>query len=200
MALILSTPREDLETGLFVRIDVENYRQYVGGPATTEVLTFSNYHREIVIGGENYLPFGNLVNITSLDAQVKASAAPVTISISGIPSSSVKEVVASDIKGSEVRVYRAMIDPADGSLITASPVGRFTGFVNNYSINDEWDDESQTAYNSVDLYCTSTIEFLENVVRSRKTNPDSYRDYADDPSFDNIPSLENSTFNFGAPK
>jgi hypothetical protein len=200
MALVFSTPRDQVETGIFVRLDVDNYRAYEGGPATDQILTFSNYHRSVTIDSREYLPLGNLVNIGSLDGQIKAAPAPIVVSITGIPSSSVKEILASDIKGSQIRIYRGLFDATTGDVaITGGGSGRFNGFVNNYTLVEEWDEELRLAYNTVDLYCTSNIEFFENVVRSRRTNPDSYRSYYDDPSFDRIPTLKNSTFDFGAP-
>lgn len=203
MAVILSG-RDNIETGLFCRIDVEQYNDSSTGPYTQEILTFSDYYRTVEINGETYLPFGNLVQISNLNAELKATAAPITVSVSGIPNSSLKEIIHSRIKGSEIRIYRGLFDAETGAVITGigtNPVGRFTGFISNYTLTEEWDSASRTAYNTIDFYCQSNIDFLASVVRGRKTNPDSHKSfYPNDPSMDRVPTLMNNVFNFGAPK
>jgi hypothetical protein len=203
MPIILSN-RDSVETGLFCRIDVQQYRNSSSGAFSQQVLTFSDYYRTVEIAGETYLPFGNLLQIGSLNAELKASAAPLTVSVSGIPNTSLKDIIHSRIKGSEIRIYRGLFDAETGAIISgigANPVGRFTGFISNYSLTEEWDSATRTAYSTVDFYCQSNIDFLGSITRGRKTNPESYTAlYPNDPSFDRIPNLQQNIFNFGGPK
>jgi len=139
-----------------------------------------------------------------LDNQIKASSAPITVSVTGIPTNSIPEVKYSQIKGAPIRIFRSLHDASTGELLTSvspNPVGRFSGFINNFTIIEEYDYASRTAFCTIDFYCSSNIEFLNNVVKGRKTNPDSYRAlYPNDPSMDRVPNLVNNVFDFGAPK
>jgi hypothetical protein len=102
-----------------------------------------------------------------------------------------------------VRIYRALFNAATGAYldIEGNPLGRFRGFVNNYSLNEELDNTNKTATNTLVLTCASAANVLQNKIAGRRTNPESQkRYYPTDISMDRVPNLENATFNFGAPK
>ena len=101
-----------------------------------------------------------------------------------------------------MRVYRLFSNPSTGAVlsIAGNPAGRFRGYVNNYSLQEEWDNQTRTATNTIVLQCASSVDVLNNKIAGRKTNPESQkRFYPTDVSFDRVPNLENATFNFGAP-
>lgn len=202
MALNLSS-YDHVQTNLFVRIQVDEYSQTAGGPYTTEVLRFSDLNTTFEINGESYLGAGNLMGITSTSSEISASGGQVTISLSGIPNTSIAEIVNSKIKGAPVRIYRAFFNANTGALLTFSPnpIGRYRGFVNSYSLNEEFDNATRTSSNTLVLVCSSAVDVLNNKVAGRKTNPESQkRFYPSDVSMDRVPTLENATFDFGAPK
>lgn len=192
-----------VETGLFVKLVVENYRTTPAGAASTQTLTFSDYHREVIITPDLYLPLGGLVSIGASRSEIRSSGDSIKIGISGIPNSSLQEILYSDIKGSTVSVYRGFFDVETGNIlpIAGNPAGRFFGYVNNYSIEEELNVAELSGTHTITLECASYINLLKTFVNGRRTNPvDQKLLYPGDTSFDRVPNLVGSNYNFGAPK
>ena len=80
-----------VETGLFVRIEVDYYKTAPGDTPTSTVLRFSDYRGTVTIDGESYVGLGRLLGITSTTSELKGSTSSVTITISGIPDSRSEE-------------------------------------------------------------------------------------------------------------
>lgn len=180
-----------VETALFVRIDVPGY----------DVLRFSNYYRPYTINGESYTGLGTLVGITNSDNNLRAAPGTLTITISGIPNSNLAEILDSKIKGSNVQVWRVFFDPVTGQPLdlAVNPIGRFQGIVNNYSLDESWEQGSQTITNTMGIICSSTVQVLNNKISGRRTNStDQKRLYPTDTSMDRVAVLATTNFNFGA--
>jgi len=196
------TQYKAIQSNLFVRIQVDYYKETAESEPIQEVLRFSDNIQPYTLDGEEYLGLGKLVGITSTNSELRASSGDLTITISGIPNSSIYEIVNSKIKGCPVRITRVLFNPATGLPlnIAGNPLARYRGFVNNYSLQEDWDQNTRTSSNTIVLVCASSIDVLSNKVGGRKTNPYSMkRFYPNDLSFDRVPTLENTTFNFGAP-
>ena len=207
MATPFITGYNHIATGLFCRIDCPKY--YTSGFLLPQILTFSDWHDTIGIYNleqdevEEYLPFGELLQISSLDADLRATSNPITVALSGIPTGSIEEIHKSRLKGSKIQIYRGLFDANTGKILTAvspNPVGRFSGFITNYSLDETYDFDAKVASNTIVLQCTSNVEFFENKKSGRRTNSESYRQYYDDPSFDRVSELQNTSFDFGSPK
>lgn len=194
----------NIQSNLFVRIQVDEYRTGTSGAYSAQVLRFSDYHGNFTINSEVYTGLGNLMGVTASASELRTSGFELTITVSGIPNTSIAEIVNSKIKGSPVIIYRALFDATTGSFLSAiagNPLGRFRGFVNNYSLNEEYDVNTRTSSNTLVLVCASSIDVLSNKIAGRRTNPNSQKKfYATDVSMDRVPVLENATFDFGAPK
>jgi hypothetical protein len=195
------TSYKSIQSNLFVRIQVDEYSTD-GVTFTEEILRFSDLNTTFEINGESYIGAGNFMGITPTSSEIKASGGEVTITLAGIPNTSIAEIVNSKIKGAPVRIYRAFFNAATGSFlnITGNPAGRYRGFINNYSLNEEYDPVTRTSTNTLVLICSSAVEVLSNKIAGRRTNPESQKKfYSSDLSMDRVPALENATFNFGAP-
>lgn len=192
-----------IESALFVRIEIENYRLTVGGAATPTVLTFSDYYRSIEIDSEDYLPLGKLVSIGTAKSEIKTSGDTMTIALSGIPDSQIQEILASDIKGSFVKVWRVLFDAETGTIlsIAGNPAGRFFGYVNNYSLQEEYEILELSGTNTILFECASYFSLLNSFINGRRTNPvDQKFLYPTDTSFDRVPNLVGNNYNFGGPR
>jgi hypothetical protein len=188
-----------IETGLFVRIEVDYYKSSPSATPQAEILRFSDYKGAVTVNGESYLGLGRLVGMSATTSELTGSAGSITISISGIPNSSIAEIVNSRIKGSPISVYRVIFNPETGQplSITGNPAGRFFGFVSNYTLDEEFDYSTRTSSNVIALECASRLEFLNNKVTGRKTNPKSQKSfYSSDLSMDRVPNLVGANFNF----
>lgn len=191
------TSTQAVEAGLFVRIECEYYRANPGDTPTTEVLKFSNYYLPVYINSEKYNPLGQLLNVSSSSSELRNSNQGISLSISGIPNSSIAEIVNSRLKGSKVEVYRILFDPITKAQLSIT--GRFQGLVNNYSLEEEYNAQEQTATNTILITCASTTEILSNKMSGRRTNPIDQKElYPNDVSMDRVPNLAKSNFNFGA--
>ena len=200
MAINLSSYKS-IQSNLFVRIQVDEYSTN-GSSFSAQVLRFSDMNTTFEINAESYIGAGNFMGITPTSSEIRASGGEVTISLSGIPNTSIAEIVNSKIKGAPVRIYRAFFNAATGGFlnIAGNPAGRYRGFINNYSLNEEYDPQTRTSSNTLVLVCSSEVEVLSNKIAGRKTNPESQKQfYPSDLSMDRVPTLENATFNFGAP-
>jgi hypothetical protein len=191
MALDLSN-YSSIQTNLFVRLDIPNYA----------VLTFSDYHKNLTLNGTNYTGLGQLLAVTNSTHNLRAAPDDISISIAGIPSTNITQILNNRVKGSSIKVYRAFFNPSTGELlnITGNPAGKFQGVVSNFEISDELEMGDDVGSISLTLSCTSVVELLNNKITGRRTNPvDQELFYPGDKSMDRVPSLAKSNFNFGAP-
>jgi hypothetical protein len=192
MALDLS-PYTSVQTNIFVKLDIPNY----------QVLTFSDYHKVFTIGGLQYVGLGQLLSISNTTSNLRASREELVIGISGIPEGNIGDILNSKVKGSRLTVYRAFFDPITGDLlnISGNPAGKFQGVINNFNISDDLEMGEDLGTITLTLSATSVVDLLNNKVAGRRTNPiDQSALYPGDQSFDRIPALIKSNFNFGAPK
>lgn len=202
MSINLSNYRS-IGTALLVDIEVSYYKS---SPIATPIATnlrFSDYQHPLVYNGDTYLGLGKLVGISPSTSELKNSNSSVTVTISGIPNSSIAEIVNSRIKGSPIDIYRYVFDAETLQIlnIPGNPAGRFFGIVNNYSLDEQYDIESRTATNTITLICSSIVEVLDNKIAGRKTSPASHKSFfGGDKSMDRVPNLVGANFNFGAPQ
>jgi hypothetical protein len=191
MTINLSAYR-NIQTNLFVKLDIPGY----------QILTFSDLHKSISFGGTSYTGLGQLLAITNTTSNLRASPEDVSVTISGIPTTNIADILNNKIKGSSIKIYRGFFNPSTGELlnIAGNPAGKFQGVVSNFDITDDLEMGSDTGTISLTLTCTSVVELLNNKITGRRTNPiDQNIFYPNDTAMDRVPSLAKSNFNFGAP-
>ena len=103
MAIDLSSYRS-IQTNIFVKLDIPGY----------SVLTFSDYHKNYTISGTNYTGLGQLLNVGNTDDNLRAAPSELSISISGIPSTNITDIINNRIKGSECNIYRGFFNATTG--------------------------------------------------------------------------------------
>lgn len=187
--------QSSIQTNLFVKITLV----LSGQP---QVRTFSDYHRSLVLAGDNYLGLGSFLSITSTDSNLRVTPQSLVIGISGIPQINISQFVTLDSRGAEVQVLRAVSDPVTGVLldIADNPSGRFRGVINSFGITEDYDAAGRVSTHTITLNCASEVTRLFNLVAGRATNPWQQQDiYPGDRGFDRVPNIANANFNFGAP-
>lgn len=193
MALDLST-YSTLATALFVRIDTYDSN------GLDEVITFSDYHQDLVLQSTNYTGLGQLMSVTDTQSDLRITPQQISIGISGIPSANISTVFDSEIKGSKISVKRGIFNPTTGQLlpISGNPSGRFYGVVDNFSISDDVDPLTKESSIIVVLTCSTIVGLLNRKTNGRETNPKVQKAlYAGDLAMDRVPNLTNANFNFG---
>jgi hypothetical protein len=193
MSVLSLTGYGSIESNLFIKITL-----------TGSTLLFSDRLVSTTIGGDTYVGLGKLLSISGSSSELRSTSGEITIGISGVPDSMISDIVAANIKGNPVRVLRGLFDASTGTFLSAvagNPVNRFVGYVNNISLEEEYDVDSRDSSNILLLTCASNVDILDNKIAGRKTNPASQKKfYSTDISMDRVPSLESSYFDFGAKK
>ena len=190
MAVLNFNDYPSLQSNIFISIDVPGY----------EVVTFSDYHRPLTIDSVVYDGLGDLLSVSTVNSNLRATGEEITIGISGIPEENISLILNNRVKGSKVVMYRAFFNSITGNLLTVSnnPVGLFRGIISNYEIADDL--EGDTGAVSLVMTATNFISLLENKYGGRYTNPiDQNTYFPNDRSMDRVPALSRSNFNFGAP-
>ena len=198
------TEYSQIRSHLLVRVDVQYYKTSPAASFENKTLTFSDLNRNSTIefDGNTYMGLGKLMGITAANSELQPSSSELSITLSGIAPNSIFEIVNSKIKGCPVWIYRAVFDPATNTLIElgTNPFERFRGFVNNYTLTEDYDVVSRRASNTLTLICKSSLDVMQNKITGRLTNPTSWKRYSpNDLSMDRVPALQDTSFNFGAP-
>ena len=121
---------------------------------------FSDRLYPTVIDGDTYLGIGKLMGITETASEIRASSGQLTITVSGIPNSSLTEVLNSKIKGCPVYVYRMLFDPVtqESLNIVGNPLMKYRGFINNFSLQEDYTIDSRSSTNTIVLTCSSAVD------------------------------------------
>lgn len=200
MATLLDYP--SVRTALFLKISVEEY--WIGAGYAARVIACSDHSNDFTFNSQEYTALGQLMAVSDFTQQIRTSSEAVTVTLNGIPNSSIEEIVKSRIKSSPVEIYRAFFD-SNNTLITgldiANPIRRFTGYVNNYSLTEEWDVINKQSSNTITLDIGSNVDVIQRKVAGRRTNPRSMKTYyPTDKSFDRVPALAGQALKFGRTK
>lgn len=193
MASLDLTSYGSIESNLFIKVTL-----------TSSSLLFSDRLISTVVNGDTYVGLGKLLAVSGSSSEIRSSTGEVTVSISGIPNSSITDITNANIKGSDIKIVRALFDATNGNFLSSvagNPINRFAGYVNNISLQEEFDIDARTSSNTLVLTCSSNVDVLENKMSGRRTNSSSQkRFFPNDLSMDRVASLENSYFDFGANK
>jgi len=193
MAVLSLTGYGSIESNLFIKITL-----------TSSSLLFSDRLISTAIGGDTYVGLGKLLSVSGSNSELRSSGQELTIAISGIPDSAISDITTSSIKGSSVRIIRGLFNAVDGSFlsaITGNPITRFSGYVNNIALDEEYDVESKNSSNTIILSCASNVDVLNNKIAGRRTNSESQKKFfPNDVSMDRVSAIESTYFDFGANK
>jgi hypothetical protein len=189
--MINFSDRVGIESAIFIKWVIPNF----------DTAYISDYHTPVTFGGNTYTNIGNLLEVSPIQTEIRASNSELSLTLSGIPNNSINTIFNQAIKGSQIELFRGFFDPTTHQLISlapnANPLLKFKGIVTNYSISDIVEVESLSASTSIVLTCNSIVEILSNKVSGRRTNPS---DFPGENSMVRVSALANSNLQFGAPR
>ena len=163
---------------------------------------FCNAAAAITVSGMTFTNLGCLLSISQIQNDVKATSSDLTISLTGVDGSNVGIVLASNIKGSNVDIWRGFLD-SNNQIITSPSLQffkRYTGIVSNISITEDFNNELRTRVATCGLSCASFRSILENRIQGVKTVPKAWQFfYPGDTSMDRVPVIAATYFDFGKP-
>lgn len=184
---------DSIQSNLFVRLDLSYANQ---------VLTFTDTRDTWGLNTgpegaeETYVGLGELMGVTSTSSELRSTTREITITISGIPNSSITDIMNSRLKGSKCNIWRLIQDPITRAAIHLT--GRFQGIVTNYAINEDYDATERTATNTISIMCSGIVSVLANTTKGRRTNPQDQRFWEPtDAAMDRVPDLVGAYFDFG---
>lgn len=121
---------------------------------------------------------GQLVQVGSVTRDIKSTANETTFTLIGIDTAMLSLVLGADIKGSKIEAWHGFFD-ADGNLITTGGTGGlykyFTGYINSFSISEQWMEEIRMYVGAVVVNASSIQLILRNRVAGRYTNDASWK-------------------------
>jgi hypothetical protein len=179
-----------------------NYGEFVKLTTATNVYTFCNAAAPITVNGTTYSNLGSLLAIGDIKREMKATSADLSISLTGVDGSNVSIILAADIKGSKVEVWRGFFDSNNQIITTPTQqfFKRYQGYVSNYSITEDWNENLRSRVATCSISCASFRTILENRIAGITTNPVVWNNfYPGDVSMDRVPVIASTYFDFGKP-
>ena len=144
---------------------------------------------------------GALVGIGEIQRDIKSTANQTSITLIGIDTALLGWVLGQEIKGSQITMWKGFFD-TDGNLITGGGTGGlyqyFYGFVNNFSIGEQWMEEARMYVGTIAVSASSIQIILQNRIAGRFTNDQSWQFYnSGDTSMNRVGYVSTIYFPFG---
>lgn len=169
---------------------------------STATYYFCNAAAAITVDGMTFTNLGSLLSISAIDRSIKANSADLSISLTGVDGTNVAVVLAANIKGSNIDVWRGFLD-SNNQIITSPSqqfFKRYSGIVSNCSITEDFNDQLRTRIATVGITCASFRTILENRIQGIKTTPKAWNYiYPADTSMNRVPAIAATYFDFGKP-
>jgi len=169
---------------------------------STATYYFCNAAAAITVDGMTFSNLGSLLTISAIDRNIKANSADLAISLTGVDGTNIAVVLAANIKGSNIDVWRGFLD-SNNQIITSPSqqfFKRYSGIVSNCSITEDFNDQLRTRIATVGITCASFRTILENRIQGIKTTPKAWNFiYSSDTSMNRVPAIAATYFDFGKP-
>lgn len=168
------------------------------------VYYLSDAYKTYTVDSNDYTELGAFLSMATIQDNLRTTNGDITITLSGIPSSSTGSevnylslILSEPIKGGNVTIKRGFIDVDTDELDTGNVYTRFKGVITNFDIDENFNFLTKQDDYSVSVICASINTLLETKISGQKTDPTHRNQFFFDNSFDRIPELFNTTFNFG---
>lgn len=179
-----------------------NYGEFIKLTTESDTYTFCNAASPITVDGTTYTNLGSLLSIGDIKRETKATSGDLAISLTGVDGANVAVILDSDIKGSLVEVWRGFFD-SNNQIITTPTLQffkRYQGYVNNFSVTEDWNEQMRTRIATCSISCSSFRMILQNRISGLKTNPSVWKNfYPNDASMNRVPVIASTFFDFGSP-
>lgn len=180
------------------------YADFVRLTTGTGTYRFATTATALTIPAVDSSPFsalGQLVSIGEATRDIKSTANETNVTLVGIDTSMLSLVLGAKIKGSQIEMWHGFFD-ANNQLITTGGTGGlyqfFNGYVNSFSINEEWSEETRSYIGVVNLSASSIQLVLQNRIAGRYTNNNSWQFYnSADTSMNRVNYISTINYFFG---
>lgn len=180
------------------------YADFVRITTATDVYRFSTSPTALTIPAVDSLPFsglGQLVSVGSAARDIKSTANETTVTLVGIDTAMLSLVLSAGIKGSKIEMWHGFFD-ANNQLLTSGGTGGlyqfFSGYINSFSINEQWMEDTRSYIGAVTISASSIQLILQNRVSGRYTNDNSWQFYSPlDSSMNRVNFISTVNYYFG---
>ena len=161
----------------------------------------SNAYAPIAYNGNNYTQLGHFMGMSEIQDDLKVTNNQINISLSGIPPDDgtpnyMNIVLNSNLKGGRVKIRRAFFNA--GNYDPTQVYLRFDGYISNYSLSENWDQDNKLASNSISIQCSNIHAIMEKKYSGRRTNEiDQQALYPGDTGMGWVKKLADTQFDFG---
>ena len=180
------------------------YADFVRIVTSDSEYRFSTAPTELIIPAVDALPFdglGQLVDIGKIQRDIKSTANQTSITLVGIDTSLLGLVLGSDLKGSQITMWKGFFN-TQGELLTTGGLGGlyqyFYGYINAFTIGEQWMEEARMYVGLITVNAANIQMILQNRVAGRFTNNASWQFYnPTDTSMNRVASISSLFLPFG---
>lgn len=180
------------------------YADFVRVTTPSAIYRFATTPVAITVPAVDSQPFdavGVLMQIGDATRDIKSTANETTFSFVGINTAALGWVLGQEIKGSMIEAWHGFFNP-DGNLITGGGTGGlykfFTGYVNTFSISEQWMEELRQYVGVIAVAAASNQIILKNRQAGRFTNDNSWQYFnTGDTSMNRVAYISTVNYYFG---
>lgn len=180
------------------------YSDFVRIITPTQTFRFSTAPTSITVSAVDANPFdglGVLVGIGKIQRDIKSTANQTTVSLVGLDTALLGTVLNSNIKGSQITMWKGFFD-TNNQLITTGGTGGlyqyFYGFINAFVIGEQWMDEARLYVGTITITAANIQMILQNRIAGRFTNDPSWQYFnVGDTSMNRVATISSLTYPFG---
>ena len=181
---ILEVTANNIKHCLLIQLQIDATTYYI-----------SNSWKAILYDGNTYTELGAFLSVGEFREDIKTTNGDLTMALTGIPAGNVQTVMQNPVKGGAVTIFRAFFD---SSYTVSAVYPRYKGIITNYSISEDVALAEGKITNSVAINVASINTILENRINGQRTAPtDRVQYYPADQTFDRVPIINNTSFDFG---
>ena len=180
------------------------YANFVRITTPSATYRFATTPTALTIPAVDASPFsalGQLVSIGSVQRDIKSTASETTVTLVGIDTSMLALVLGAQLKGSQIEMWHGFFDQ-NGALITSGGTGGlyqfFNGFINSFSIGEQWMEEARAYVGTATVSASSIQLIMQNRIAGRYTNNNSWQFYNNgDTSMNRVNYISTINYYFG---
>jgi hypothetical protein len=180
------------------------YADFVRVVTPTATFRFSTAPTAITVSAVDSLPFdglGQLVGIGKVQRDIKSTANQTTITLVGIDTALLGEVLSNNFKGAQITMWKGFFN-TDGTLITTGGNGGlyqyFYGFINTFNIGEQWMEEVRMYVGTITVSAANIQMILQNRIVGRFTNDPSWQFFTpNDTSMNRVATISTVYYPFG---
>jgi hypothetical protein len=169
--------------------------------ATYRFATTPNTLTIPAVDSEPFNAVGQLIRVGDAQRDIKSTANETTFTLVGIDTAMLGWVLGQDIKGSQIEAWHGFFN-TNGELITTGGTGGlyqfFNGYVNSFSINEQWMEEVRQFVGVITVSASSIQLILKNRTAGRYTNDNSWQFFNNgDTSMNRVAFVSTINYYFG---